>query len=123
MSYQANGTLDFVATIDDIKVTTRDKDWYKRYWDSYSIFELMWADHFVKSIYDLMSGQEFLKAVQNGYLTNYDGSVAQVFVDGYISNLGLFTEDGFQCGDFTVDEELWLQICGNYKVEVNWANK
>jgi hypothetical protein len=123
MSYEAKGTLDFVATIDDIKVTTRDKDWYKRYWNSYSIFELMWTDHFVKSIYDLMSGQEFLEAVQDGYLSNYDGSVAQVFVDGYISNLGLFTEDGFQCGDFTVDEELWLQICDNHKVEVNWANK
>ena len=122
-SYNAKGTLDFVATINDIKVAIRDEEWYKRCWNSYSIFELMWTDHFVKSIYDLMSGQEFLKAVQDGYLTNYDGSVAQVFVDGYISNLGLYTEDGFQCGDFTVDEELWLQICDNYKVEVNWANK
>lgn len=123
MSYEAKGTLDFVATIDDIKVAIRDKEWYKRCWNSYSsIFELMWTDHFVKSIYGLMSGQEFLEAVQNGCLTNYDGSVAQVFVDGYISNLGLFTEDGFQCGDFTVDEELWLQICDNYKVEVNWVN-
>ncbi len=123
MSYKAKGTLDFVATIDDIKVGIRDKEWYKKHWGSYDMFEWMWTDHFVKSIYDLMSGQEFFEAVKNGYLTNYDGSVAQVFVDGYLSNLGLYTEEGFQCGDFTVDEELWLQICDNYKVEVNWANK
>ena len=123
MSYEAKGTLDFVAAIDDIKVATRDKEWYRKSWDAHNLFEFMWEDRFVKNTYDLMSGKEFLKAVKSGGITNYDGYVAQVFVDGYLSNLGLYTEEGFQCGDFTVDEELWLQICDNYKVEVNWANK
>ena len=123
MYYETKGRLDFVATVDDIKVAIRDKEWHRKDWSFDSTFELMWEDRFIKDIYHLMSGEKFLNAVNDGYLTNYDGCVAQVFVDGYISNLGLYTEDGFQCGNFTVDEELWLQICDNYKVEVNWANK
>ena len=121
--YKSNGRLDVVATVDNIKVCIRDKEWYRKDWGHDATFEMFWKDHFDKSIYDLMSGEEFLKMVQEGYLTNYDGSVATVFVDGYISNLGLYTDDGFMSGDFLVDEELWLQICDNYKVEVNWANK
>lgn len=121
--YQTNGRLDFVATIDDIKVALRDKEWYRKNWGFDATFEMFWTDHFEKSIYDLFPGEKFLKMVQDGCITNYDGGVASVFVDGYISNLGLYTEDGFECGGFQVDEELWLQICDNYKVEVNWANK
>lgn len=121
--YKSNGRLDFVATIDDIKVGLKDKEWYRKDWGFDPTFEMFWTDHFEKSIYDLMSGEKFLKMVQQGSITNYDGSVATVFVDGYISNLGLYTENGFECGGFQVDDELWLQICDNYKVEVNWANK
>ena len=121
--YKTNGRLDFVATIDDIKVGIRDKEWYRKDWGFDDTFEMFWADHFEKSIYDLMSGEEFLEMVQYGNITNYDGTVSTVFVDGYISNLGLYTDNGFECGGFQVDEELWLQICDNYKVEVNWANK
>lgn len=121
--YQTKGTLDFVATVDDIKVALRDKEWYREDLGCDSIFDMWYDDHFNKNIYDLMSGEKFLEAVKCGYITNYDGSVATVFVDGYISNLGLYTYEGFECGGFQVDEELWLQICDNYKVEVNWANK
>lgn len=121
--YKTKGRLDFVATIDDIKVALRDKEWYREDWNFDSTFEMMWEDRFEKSVYDLMSGEKFLEAVQTGCITNYDGGVADVFVDGYISNLGLYTENGFECGGFQVDEELWLQICDNHRVEVNWANK
>ena len=121
--YQTNGRLDFVATIDDIKVAFRDKEWYRKDWGHDGTFEMMWEDRFTKSIYDLIPGHEFLKMTQDMSIINYDGSVANVFVDGYISNLGLYTENGFEIGGFQVDEELWLQICDNYKVEVNWANK
>lgn len=122
-TYKANGRLDFVATIDDIKVALRDKEWYRKDLRCDSIFEMWYDDHFNKNIYDLMSGEKFLEAVQSGCITNYDGGVADVFVDGYRSNLGLYTENGFECGGFQVDEELWLQICDNYNVEVNWVNK
>lgn len=121
--YKTNGRLDFVATIDDIKVAYRDKEWYRRDWGHDATFEMFWEDRFSKNIYDLFSGEEFLKMVQDHSITNYDGTVADVFVDGYKSNLGIYTYDGFECGGFQVDEELWLQICDNYKVEVNWANK
>ena len=121
--YQTNGRLDFVATVDDIKVGIRDKEWYRKDWGHDATFEMFWEDRFHKSIYDLMSGKKFLKMVTEGYFINDDGTVSNVFVDGYISNLGLYTENGFECGGFLVDEELWLQICDNYKVEVNWANK
>ena len=121
--YKSNGRLDFVATIDDIKVALRDKDWYRKDWGYEPTFEMMWEDRFTISIYDLYSGKEFLELVKSGCITNYDGTVADVFVDDYKSNLGLYTEEGFECGGFQVDEELWLHICDNYKVEVNWANK
>lgn len=121
--YQTNGRLDFVATIDNIKVGIRDKEWYRKDWGHDATFEMFWEDHFSKNIYDLFSGEEFLKMVQDHSIINYDGTVADVFVDGYKSNLGLYTENGFECGGFQVDDDLWLQICDNYKVEVNWANK
>ena len=73
--YKTNGTLDFVATIDDIKVGIRDKEWYRKDWAFDSTFEMMWEDRFVKSTYDLMSGEKFLEYVNSGYITNYDGTV------------------------------------------------
>lgn len=121
--YKTKGRLDFVATLDDIKVAMKDKEWYRKDWGSDVTFEMMWKDRFIEDIYDLYSGEEFLELVKDKCIMNYDGTVADIFVDGYKSNLGLFTEEGFECGAFQVDEELWLHICDNYKVEVNWANK
>lgn len=121
--YKTKGRLDFVATIDDIKVAVKDKEWHRKYWGDTSVFEMMWHDYCVERIYDLYSGEEFLNLVKDKCIMNYDGNVANIFVDGYKSNLGLYTENGFECGGFQVDEELWLHICDNYKVEVNWANK
>lgn len=121
--YKTNGRLDFVATLDHTKVALRDKEWYRKDWGYDATFEMFWADYFHKSIYDLYSGQEFLDLVKDKCIMNDDGTVVDIFVDGYKSNLGLYTENGFECGGFQVDEEMWLHICDNYKVEVNWANK
>lgn len=123
--YEAKGRIDFVATVDDVKVAQRDKEWYRNEFGSKDedMFNFYWNDHFNKTIYDLMTGEEFLEEIRSGCITDYDGTVSTVFVDGHISNLGLYTYNGFECGEFKVDEELWLQICDNYKVEVNWANK
>ena len=122
-TYKTKGRLDFVATLDHIKVALRDKEWFKKDWGHDPTFEMMWEDRFTVNIYSLYSGEEFLEMVKDGYFTNYDGGIADVFVDGYKSNLGLYTEESFEKGAFKVDEELWLHICDNYKVEVNWANK
>lgn len=75
-----------------------------------------------KHVYTMMSGEEFLQSVKDTSITNYDGHVAQVFVDGYISNLGLSC-DNFESGGFLVDEGMWKHLCIDFHIEVNWANK
>lgn len=74
------------------------------------------------SIYDLMSGEEFYESVDDGCFIDYDGSIVNVFINGYDSNLGLYHK-GICQGDFIVDGDTWLDICKKFKVKVNWANK
>ena len=75
-----------------------------------------------KTVYDLIPGKEFIKHVDSGCIIDEDGSIANIFVDSYESNLGL-THKGFTGGHFLVDKEAFLDICKNHKVIVNWANK
>lgn len=75
-----------------------------------------------KTIYHLMSGEEFFKHVDSGCIIDNDGSLANIFIDGYDSNLGLHHK-GLSDGNFLVDKNTFLDICKNHKVEVNWANK
>lgn len=72
--------------------------------------------------YDLMFGIDFLESVLSGFITNYDGCIAQIFVDGYKSNLGLCT-DNFIDGEFLVNKFAFRDICSEHDVKVNWANK
>ena len=72
-------------------------------------------------IYDLMSGENFYKCVDDGGFINYDGNIADIFVDGYESNLGL-SHKGLHQGKFMVDGTTFRRICQSHKVEVNWAN-
>lgn len=74
------------------------------------------------NIYHLMSGEEFADAVDKGFFIDYDGSLADVLVDGYQSNLGICT-NSFHQGNFMVDINTFREICSKSKVEVNWANK
>lgn len=73
-------------------------------------------------IYTLMSGKDFLEAVLDGCIIDYDGSIANIFVDGFKSNLGLRTNN-LTSGKFLVDEQTFRDICNTHTVEVNWANK
>ena len=70
----------------------------------------------------LIDGIDFLANVKHKDIMNYDGFIANVFVDGYKSNLGLYT-DTFSDGQFLVNEKLFAKICEKYKVEIDWANK
>lgn len=79
-------------------------------------------NHYTYDDYDIMSGIDFLESVLSGSITDYDGSIAQIFVDGYKSNLGLCT-DNLIDGEFLIDEFTFREICSEHKVEVNWANK
>ena len=71
---------------------------------------------------DLMTGKEFFTYVDNGSITDYDGQLAAVFVNGYKSNLGLVHKDFCQKG-FLIDGESWLDICENNEVLIEWCNK
>ena len=70
----------------------------------------------------LMSGHDFFEDVDNNSITDYDGMLGNVYVDGYKSNLGL-CHGNFCQGGFLVDGETWLSICDDHKVEVEWCNK
>ena len=71
---------------------------------------------------DLMSGKEFYEHVDGTYIIDYDGSMSDVFIDGYRSNLGLHHK-GLSQGHFLVDGPTWLDICDEFDVEVEWCNK
>lgn len=106
--YKAKGTILFRLGVDGIEYQIYERDWFE--------------SKFTKNIYDLFDGKEFLETVEGGCIIDYDGSIADVFVDGYVSNLGLATDNLTQ-GKFLVDAEVWKDICDEFKVEVNWANK
>ena len=72
--------------------------------------------------YSLMSGSEFLSSVDSTCIIDDDGSISEVVVDGFISNLGL-SHKGFSQGEFLVTYDVWKYICSNHDVVVNWANK
>lgn len=81
-------------------------------------------ENYTFPVYDLISGENFAKLVHTGVVSDYDGRVANVFVDGYDSNLGIIDiESNFCQGRFVVDVDTFLRICQLHHVEVNWANK
>lgn len=79
-------------------------------------------DTFTRPVYDLMPGDEFLDAVRSTCIMDDDGELADIFVDGFRTNLGL-NEDGFLQGRFLVSGKVFEQLCDEHKVLVNWANK
>lgn len=77
---------------------------------------------FTYSLYDLMSGKEFLDAVRSSCIIDDDGILSDIFVDGFATNLGL-SEAGLSQGEFLVSGKVFEQICNEHEVLVNWANK
>ena len=110
----------FITTTDDIvnHITKYNKD--KKFVQY--VTENVKKDY-CSEIADLMSGNEFLESVRSGSITNYDGFIAEVYVDGFKSNLGLVSDNGFMGGKFMVNEYAFEEICKDHKVEVDWANK
>lgn len=78
--------------------------------------------HKCKVIGDLMTGEEFYADVDDRYIMDYDGTMAYVWADGYITNLGL-CHKGLCQGEFLVDGDMWLDICSRYDIVVEWCNK
>ena len=108
--YTPKGRITFIYSDGEIKYTTED-------------YPQEMLDFYEKKIYgDLMSGKEFYEDVDGGCIIDYDGILGEVFVNGYVSNLGL-CHRGLCQGYFIVDGETWLDICEEFDVEVEWCNK
>ena len=128
--YNAYGLM-FIRIGPDYNIETQiyDKEYYLRKYSQYyskkvcyEMATLTYAQQCTRRIYDLFDGKEFLQMVKAGGITDDDGHVVDIFVDGYRSNLGL-TTDNLTSSGFLVSEKVWLDICKSCKVEVNWANK
>ena len=110
--------MTYTRTVDEIveehisDFPVKDKNKIKQFYKS------MYTAHDI----DLFDGLEFIEAIRNDLISNYDGNISYIYVDGYRSNLGL-TCEGFIDGEFIVTEDVFREICNNYKVEVSWANK
>lgn len=82
----------------------------------------IWHDSEILIIGDLMSGHDFFDEVDKESIINDDGMLGVVFVDDYVSNLGLCHGNFYQ-GGFIVDGDTWLSICDDHDVKVEWCNK
>lgn len=122
--FKAKGLMDFYYDNENgLCYVLYDRDWFLKQHNNDEGFVDWWYEqNYHKNIYDLMSGKEFYECVNDGYFIDYDGTLAHVFVDGYLSNLGLLLR-GISQGKFKVDGETWLKICEEHEVKVNWANK
>lgn len=116
--YQAIGNLIFTMTNEGIECFTEckphyltDEEWIKRE-----------KEYHQYTIYQLMSGEEYLSQVRCGGFIDYDGAISEIFVDSYVSNLGL-NECGICQGKFLVNGDIFEELCKIHKIEVNWANK
>ena len=70
----------------------------------------------------LMNGKDFYDVVDKRCITDDDGILVDVYIDGYLSNLGLTHKEVCQ-GNFMVDGPTWLDICDTFNVEVEWCSK
>jgi len=93
---------------------------YKEYTDAEKSFVNMYPTEY--EIYDLMSGIDFADNVECGGFIDYDGSIAQIFVDDYKSNLGIW-DHGIHQGKFCLGQYDFRKLCEKYNIEVNWANR
>lgn len=80
------------------------------------------ADIFIHPVYDLLSGKEFLDHVRSGCITDNDGILFGIYIDGFRTNLGL-DEAGLSQGNFLISGNVFEDLCNNHEVLVNWANK
>lgn len=78
----------------------------------------LYESYHTHKIYDMYSGKEFVEMVENECIIDNDGTLVNVFVDGYNSNLGLYAKN-FHQGEFLVTKDMFLCVCKEYDVLVN----
>lgn len=119
--FKAKGNISFYATDKGIDFKIYSKDTLMKKYNDVLINKIL-EDKYTFYTYSLMDGMKFLAYVNDGMFIDYDGTLSQVFVDGYMSNLGLEYK-GISQGDFKVNSKLWEKICSEHEVLVNWANR
>jgi len=132
--YQAKGYITFyyssteevvgiaskIVTIDDLVADAMK--YYTPSEETKQAWQETIEQDFLTKISHLIRGDKFLDMVVSGSITDYDGYVCNVFVDGCNSNLGICT-DGLTGGEFLVDANTWRKLCNEHVIEVDWANK
>lgn len=99
--------------------------WYALDKDDITVYTCDYTHEGMKEneITDIMTGKEFVEAVDSGSINNDDGFVSEVYVDDYVSNIGLIC-GGFISGrGFILTKDVFLELCDNHEVYVNWVNK
>lgn len=71
---------------------------------------------------DIFEGHEFSDDIKSGCITDYDGFIGCIVVNGYKSNLGIISDD-FMQGDCLVSLEVFEGICKQNDVSVVWHNR
>lgn len=128
--YETKGDILFRLGILGLETQLFDREFYLQYnlkmynsqEQAEAVTDMFYKDNLNRTIYDLFDGAEFIQMVEKGSIIDYDGHIADVFVDGYRSNLGLATDNLTQ-GELLINAEVWKELCKNFKIEVNWANK
>ena len=120
--FNDKGTMLFVlnGNFDLLTATKNVEDELEKYSDE--VKKEFYERYHTHEIYDMYSGKEFIEMVENGCIIDNDGTLVNVFVDGYNSNLGLYNNN-FHQGEFLVTKDMFLCVCKEYDVLVNWANK
>ena len=85
-------------------------------------YEMIVELRFTKSIATMIEGLSFINMIKSGCINSYDGNIEEIYVDGYLSNLGIIS-DTFEDGKFLVTMDIFEEICREHEVLVNWANK
>lgn len=119
------GFLTFYLTQEGLTIRTINRDDYiSSMFPNMSMeeYESITDFKFNKTIYSMFDGQEFVDMIKKGCITSYDGFISEIYVDGYLSNLGIIS-DTFEDGEFLVSIEMFEELCQDYEVLVNWANK
>lgn len=120
--FNDKGTMLFVlnGNFDLLTATKNVEDEIKKYPDE--VKKELYESYHTHKIYDMYSGKEFVEMVENECIIDNAGTLVNVFVDGYNSNLGLYANN-FHQGEFLVTKDMFSCICKEYDVLVNWANK
>lgn len=98
--------------------------YYEKNTNMYNGMKEIQEDRVIINPYDLMTGESFLDEIRSGCIIDEDGSLANIIVDGYISDIGLVSKNRhFMQGDFLCEEDMFKELCDEHTVLVNWANK